>query len=479
MTWAFAERTASQAVSIVVAIVLARFLAPELFGVISIVTVLIAICDVFVIAGLGNALVQKKDADELDFSSILIFSFALSLFIYLIAYLSAKPIADFYEMPELNPVIKIMALRLPVASINSVQHAYVSRGMKFKLLFYVTLVGVFVSGVIGVFMAIWGYGVYSLVAQFMLNMIIDTILLLIVLKKTIRLKFSYSRLKKLLPFGLSIMLSELASTFGSNVRTMVIGKGFPAAQLAFYAKGNQFSTVLVSNVNSSLGRVLFPALVKQQDFDEAAQLSTRILQTSLFLLTPLLILIYVCADPLVKILYNAQWLGMIPYVQVLALSFILIPIQTTSLQRIMAAGKGRIYLIIQISKISIGLLLMFGAVIWFDDAIFVAYSTLLSSVVNTIIHFCANKRLFDQTISSQLNEVSRIAIINTLLVCLLLLLTPIDSMPILSLSVKLILGLVLYIVLCECLNSPVYPQLKRLSINIVKAKFCSNQTVGI
>lgn len=471
MSWAFAERFASQAVSIVVAIVLARFLAPELFGVVSIVTVLIAICDCFVIAGLGNALIQKKDADELDYSSILIFSFVLSIFIYLLAYISAEPIADFYQMPELDPVIKLMAIRLPVASINSVQHAYVSRKMKFKLLFYVTFVGVVISGIVGVLMAVLGYGVYALVGQFLLNMIIDTVLLFVVLKKTVRLRFSYERLKTLLPFGLSVMLSELASTFGSNVRTMVIGKGFPAAQLAFYAKGNQFSTVLVSNVNSSLGKVLFPALVKQQDqVEEAEKLSTRIMQTSLFLLTPLLILIYVCADPLVRILYNDQWLGMIPYVQVLALSFILIPIQTTSLQRIMAAGKGKEYLIIQITKISIGLVLMFGAVIFFDDAIFVAYSSLLSSIINTVIHFGANKLLFQQSITSQFGDISKIGLINIILVAALLLINPADKLPYLSLPVKIVACFAIYVALCECLKSPVYPQIKRLTINIVKTK---------
>lgn len=469
IAWAFAERFASQFVSIIVAIVLARFLAPEYFGVVSIVTVIIAICNVFVTGGFGNALIQKKDADALDFSTILIFSFIFSLFIYFLAYISAKPIADFYKMPELDPVIKLMALRLPVASINSVQQAYVSREMKFKLLFFVTVIGVVVSGAVGIIMAMIGYGVYALVGQFLLSMVMDTVLLSIALKKKVSLRFSYERLKKLFPFGFSVMLSELAGSLSDNVRTIVVGKGFSAAQLAFYAKANQFACVIVSNVNTAMGKVLFPALAKEQNQqEEVASMSKKILQTSLYVLTPLLILLTFCADSIVKILYNKDWYEMIPYIQVLALSYILVPIQTTSLQRIKANGLGKYYLIIQVIKISIGLALMFAAVAMYDDAIYVAYSYLLTSVINTGVHFIANKKLFQQTIMSQLIDVSKIGLLNILLVAGLLFATPLDIYPYLALGVKGLIAILLYILFSEKLHIPVYPQIKTIFLSRIK-----------
>lgn len=469
IAWAFAERFASQLVSIVVAIVLARFLAPEYFGVVSIVTVIIAICNVFVTGGFGNALIQKKNVDSLDFSTILIFSFVFSLFIYFLAYLSSKPIADFYKMPELEPVIQLMALRLPVASINSVQQAYVSREMKFKLLFFVTLIGVIISGAVGIIMAIMDYGVYALVGQFLLSMVMDTVLLAVALKQTLPLRFSFNRLKKLFPFGFSVMLSELAGSLGDNVRTIVVGKGFSASQLAFYAKANQFACVIVSNVNSAMGKVLFPALAKEQDQqEEAANMSKRILQTSLYVLTPLLILLAFCADSIVKILYTKDWYEMIPYIQVLALSYILVPIQTTSLQRIKANGLGKVYLTIQITKISIGLTLMFVAVAMFDDAIYVAYSFLLTSVINTGVHLYANKKLFLQTIMSQLSDVTLIGFLNILLVVGLLFAKPLDTYPYLALGVKGFVGIIFYVLLSEKLNIPVYPQIKKVFLSRIK-----------
>ena len=463
--WAFAERFSSQLVSIVVAIVLARFLAPEYFGTVAIVTVIIAICNVFVTGGFGNALIQKKDVDALDYSTILIFSFMFSLFIYLLAYISAKPIADFYKMPELIPVIQLMALRLPVAGINSVQHAYVSRKMMFKLLFFVTSIGVIISGAVGIVMAVLGYGIYALVGQFLLSMVLDTILLGIVLKKTIKLRFSFERLKILFPFGFSVMLSELAGSLGDNIRTIVVGKGFSASQLAFYGKANQFACVVVSNVNTALGKVLFPALAKEQEHvEEVALLSKRILQTSLYLLTPLLVILTFCADPIVKILYNSQWYEMIPYIQVLALSYAFVPIHTTSLQRIKANAMGKEYLMIQVVKIAIGLGLMFASVIMYDDAIYVAYSYLLSCFFNTLIHFIANKYYFEQTIASQLKDMSQILYINLFLAITLFLAHPLDEWPWVSLIIKGLLGLIIYLLLSNFMKIPIYSQLKSFTL---------------
>ena len=469
IVWAFAERFSSQLVSIIVAIVLARFLAPEYFGAVAIVTVIIAICNVFVTGGFGNALIQKKDVDELDYSTILIFSFAFSLFIYLLAFFSAKPIADFYKMPELVPVIQLMALRLPVAGINSVQHAYVSREMKFKLLFFVTSIGVVISGAVGILMAIFGYGIYSLVGQFLLSMILDTIILAVVLKKKVKLHFSFERLKKLFPFGFSVMLSELAGSLGDNIRTIVVGKGFSPAQLAFYGKANQFACVVVSNVNTALGKVLFPALAKEQEHEEeVAMLSKRILQTSLYLLTPLLVLLTFCADPIVKVLYNDQWYEMIPYIQVLALSYAFVPIHTTSLQRIKANGMGKEYLMIQVLKITIGLGLMFASVVLYDDAIYVAYSYLISCFINTIIHFVANKNYFGQSIFSQLKDISKIININILMAIALFLAFPLDKWPWVSLIVKSFLGISIYAILSNHIKYPIYCQLRNIALKKLK-----------
>ena len=153
LLWKFAERTGAQAITFILSIILARLLSPSDYGAIAILLVFISIADVFVNAGFGSALIQKKDADNLDFSSVFYFSFIFSIFIYLVIFLAAPFVANFYNMPILQPTLQVLALRIPVAAINSVQQAYVSRNMQFKKFFYSTLSGTAASAVVGIFMA--------------------------------------------------------------------------------------------------------------------------------------------------------------------------------------------------------------------------------------------------------------------------------------------------------------------------------------
>lgn len=466
--WAFGERFASQAISIIVSIVLARFLLPSQFGAIAIVTVIIAILNVFVTGGFGNALIQKIDADQLDYSTALVFSFIFSCLLFTLAYLSAKPIADFYEMPELVPVVRLMAIRLPVASINSIQQAYVAREMRFKLLFFVTLIGVVLSGAIGIIMAMTGFGIYALVAQYLLSMVSDTILIAIITKKTVPLKFSWERFKVLFPFGFSVMLSELVGSLVDNIRTIFIGKRYSAEQLAFYSKGHQFACVIVANVNTALGKVLFPALSKEQEDDSVVDnITDTVLQLSLFILVPLLILLTFCAPSLVDILYNDNWDSMVPYIQVLALSYILVPIQTTSLQRIKAMGYGRAYLVIQVIKISIVLSLIFYVLYTYDSAIYVAYSYLVASFISTGVHLIANKQLFNTGYRLQIRRLWKIFFASGITAVALFLFNLIKLPSLLNLFLNGVICCVFYLGTAYLIKLPVLGQ---FSIIIKKVK---------
>ena len=180
--WKFAERILAQIISLIVSIVLARLLLPENYGAISMVIVFITIANVFVTAGIPSALVQKKDASLDDFSAVFYFNLVFSIFIYFILFISAPYIAKFYEYPNLSSVLRFMGIRIIIASINSVQHAYVSRHMMFKKYFWSTLFGTLLSGVLGVGMAYAGFGVWALAAQYIINTCVDTIILFFTVK---------------------------------------------------------------------------------------------------------------------------------------------------------------------------------------------------------------------------------------------------------------------------------------------------------
>jgi len=203
--WKTAERILAQGVSFIVSIVLARILSPNDYGVVAIVLVFISLADVFVNSGFATALIQKRDADEVDFSTMFYCSLISSLIIYVILFVTAPLIAFFYENDFLTIVIRIFSLKIPLSTLNSIQHAYVSRHMLFKKFFWSTLFGTILSGVVGVVMALNGFGVWALIAQYFTNMIVDTVILSVTIEWRPKKLFSLKAAKGLMSYGWKIL----------------------------------------------------------------------------------------------------------------------------------------------------------------------------------------------------------------------------------------------------------------------------------
>ena len=177
LIWRFLERSGAQGVNFIVSIILARLLAPELYGTVALITVFTAILEIFVDSGMGNALIQKKDADDVDFSSVFYFNMVMCGVLYAGMYIAAPYIAQFYKNTELTSLIRVMSIVLIISGLKNVQQAYVSRTMQFKRFFFATLGGTIVSAVAGIWMAYAGYGVWALIAQNLVNKVIDTMVL--------------------------------------------------------------------------------------------------------------------------------------------------------------------------------------------------------------------------------------------------------------------------------------------------------------
>ena len=263
--WRFAERCGAQGIAFVVSIVLARLLAPEAYGIIALVTVFTNILNVFVDSGMGNALIQRKNADDTDFSTVFFFNMLLCTVLYMGMFVAAPWIAAFYKDPELTGVIRVLSLTLIISGVKNVQQAYVSRTMQFKKFFFSTLGGTIGSAVIGIAMAYAGFGVWALVAQQIFNQAVDTIILWITVKWRPKLKFSFKRLKKLFAYGWKLLVSSLLDTVYNNIRQVIIGKVYSSADLAYYNKGKHLPYLVITNVNVAIDSVLFPAISSKQD----------------------------------------------------------------------------------------------------------------------------------------------------------------------------------------------------------------------
>ena len=319
--WRFFERCGAQGVTFIVSIVLARILDPEVYGTVALVTIFTAIMQVFVDSGMGNALIQKKDADDLDFSSVFYFNLVMCSGLYLIMFIAAPFISGFYDIPELTPVIRVLSLVLIISGVKNVQQAYVSRNMLFKRFFFATLGGTLGAAAVGITMAYLGFGVWALVCQMLFNSAVDTIILWITVKWRPKRMFSLQRLKGLFSYGWKLLASSLLDTIYKDLRQLLIGKFYSKSDLAQYNRGKDFPKFIVSNINTSIDSVLLPTMSKVQDDKTAVRnMTRRAIKTSTYLMMPFMVGIAVCAEPLVSFLLTDKWL---PCVRLLSIRYIL------------------------------------------------------------------------------------------------------------------------------------------------------------
>lgn len=355
----FAERGLAKGIGFVLQLLLARLLLPEEYGVIALVTIVITICDVFVTYGFGNALVVNKDSDQLDFSTCFFFSIFLSVILFCIILLAAPSIAVFYKDESLTPILRVMALRIPLAAVNSVQHAYVSKHLRFKKFFFATLIGTIVSGVAAVIMAYKGCGVWSLVEQYLGNAFIDTVCLWIIVGWRPSRQFSLTRLKAIYSYGWKILAVGLIDTVYSRLRSLVIGRVYSSADLAYYNRGYNFPSFGMSLIKPTVESVFFPTLAKCSDNQSRMrQITRRVLQVSTYLISPLMVGLIVTARPLVLVLLTEKWLPCVPFLQIGCVANLFRCQQFINNCVVKASGRAGLLLKLDILKKCIGLVLL-------------------------------------------------------------------------------------------------------------------------
>ena len=392
--WRFAERCGAQGVSFIVSIVLARLLEPSVYGTIALVTVFTTILQVFVDSGLGTALIQKKDADDLDFSSVFYFNFTVCLVLYFGMFVSAPYIAKFYGDETLVPVIKVISLTLVISGVKNIQQAYVSRNMLFKRFFFSTIGGTIASAFVGIFMAYIGMGVWALVAQQLSNATIDTIILWVTVKWKPKRMFSWKRVKELLSYGWKLLVSALLETVYNNLRNLVIGKLYSSADLAYYNQGDKFPKLIVTNINTSIDSVLLPTMASAQDDSARVKnMTRRAIKTSTYIMAPLMIGLAFCANTIVELVLTEKWLPCVPFLQIFCITYMFYPVHTANLNAIKAMGKSDIFLKLEIIKKIVGMALLLSTM-WFG-VMAMAYSLLVSCVLNQIINSWPNKKLLN------------------------------------------------------------------------------------
>ncbi|MBQ7868349.1 MAG: lipopolysaccharide biosynthesis protein [Clostridia bacterium] len=400
------ESVGMQLVSFIVNILLARLLTPGDYGVLGMLTVFIAISQVFVQSGLNTALIQKKEVDDVDISSVFYVSLGIAAALYVLLFACAPLIAAYFSMPELKPALRVLALVLLPGALVSVQSAVIARQMAFRRQMLCSLSATALSGTVGVTMALCGAGYWALVAQQLTNQFSLAVLLLIAVKWRPVLQFSWQKVRGHIRFGWKLLVSSLLDTGYVNLRSAVIGKRYNEEALGFYTRGRQFPELLMNAVNGSIQSVMLPVLAeKQDDRERMKQMMRRSVMVSSFLVLPMMAGLAAVAKPLISLLLTDKWLPCVPFLQILAIDYAFYPIHTANLQAINAMGRSDVFLKLELIKKSYGIAVLAITVFLFDSVYAIAWGAVVSTLLSALVNASPNRKLLGYGYLEQMKDV--------------------------------------------------------------------------
>lgn len=448
LLWKFSERIGVQLFQFFIQIILARLLLPKDFGLIVLVVIFITIANVFVQNGFNSALIQKKQTDYIDYSTVFFVNIFVAILIYIILFLISPMLALFFEMPLLEDTLKILSLTVFLGAVSSVQNAILTKQMQFRKQFMSSLVSIVISGIIGVWMAFEGYGVWALVAQQLLSQTIIVIVLFFIVDWRPQFIFSLQRAKVLFSFGWKMLVSSLIDVIYTNSRSLVIGKMYTPDMLAYYNRGEQLPSLIVNNINGSIQSVIFPALSAYQDDKEKVKsIVRRAVTLSSFAVFPMMAGLAASAESVVELLLTDKWLEAVPFVQIACLYFAFWPVHTANLQAISALGRSDIFLKLEIIKKAVGISILLFTI---QHGIYaIVFGLVVGNIVSLFINMTPNKKLLGYTYLDQFKDILPTLFISILMFVMVFALNGLQVSVIIKLALQLISGVVIYIVLAK------------------------------
>lgn len=451
MIWTFMERIGTKVVQFALQLLLARLLVPEDYGLCALLLAFINIATVFVNSGLNTALIQKKEADSLDFSSVLYLSLSISVIIYVILFFSSPLIADFFNDNRLSLLMRVLAVTLIIGAFNSVQLSVLTRNMQFRKLFIANLLGMIVSAIISIVMAMNGFGVWSIVIQYLINRLVVTLALFALVRWMPKLEFSWIRIKSLFSFGWKCMTTTFLSTIVTDIYTAVVGKFYPKSQLGVYDTGNKIPATISETFSSSLGNVLFPAFSKlQNDIPQLRAIVAKSNKISSFLIAPIMFAIIASAHPIISILLTDKWIGAVPFLQMACLLYALYPLHIANISAISAIGRSDVTLRCEIQKKIVDL--SFLALMVNFSIYWVALGRVLTSFVSLWINMRPNKKFLQYDVWQQIVDIIPTFIIAVVMCASMFLVDLFELSIVIELTTKILIGLIVYLLLSYMFN---------------------------
>lgn len=462
--WSFIDSFADVGMQFIVGIILARILSPREYGLIGMLTVFIAVSQSFIDSGFSNALIQKKKCSQDDYSTVFIFNLVISLFCYIILFVFSGYISAFYNEPILKPLIQVLGIGLVINSFGLIQRTILTKEINFKTQTKITIIASLGSGAVSLFLAIKGFGVWSLVALTLVRYGMTSLFLWIWSNWKPKLIFSQNSFKALFSFGSKILLSGLIDTIYKNIYYLIIGKFFSAKELGFYTRADHFKNWPSNYITTIIQRVTFPVLSTiQDDLPQLKEYYTKIIRASMLITFTLMLGMAAIARPMVIALIGEKWLPSVIYLQMLCFVGMFYPLHAINLNMLKVQGRSDLFLKLEIMKKSLAVPVIFIGIFWGIKVMIVGM------MVNTIIAYYLNSYWSGRKIGYPMKEQIKdilpsfwLALILSIIVYLLGILLPFASHWILLLQIPA--GAVIFFLFCETTRFKDYISLKELVI---------------
>lgn len=469
LTWSFIDNLAGSGVSFITGIILARLLSPSDFGIVGMVTIILAFANTIIDSGFSVGLIRKVICSDAEYSTVFFFSVAMSIFIYCIIFLTAPYVAFFFNEDQLIQILRVLGLVIIIDSFSIIQKVLLIRNIDFKRQTIISISSSILSGIIGIYSAISGLGVWSLVYQIISRQIIILILFWVLTKWYPVFIFSLTIFKEMFSFGSKILLSGLVATLQNNIYYLFIGRYFSTTNLGYYTRAEQFNAIVTGNLTGTLERVFFPVLASIQEDEKRLKATLKkVTRTSFFVTYFALISLAVVAEPLIYILIGQKWETSIIYLQLICLSSIFLPLNAVNLNILKIKGRSDLILQLQIIKTLLIIPNIIVGIYWGITAM------LLARILITFISFLLNSqysgRLMNYSLQEQFFDIKPYLIILSLIAIIMYAFSFIEISNYLKIIGQILIGGTLFFFLFERFKFHEYLEIKFLILNYIKGK---------
>ena len=462
--WSAIERFSTQGVTFFVQIILARLLSPRDYGIIGMLAVFIQIAQVFVDSGFANALIQKKECNNKDYSTVFYLNLGISVLFFFILFVCAPYIALFYNEPILEKVTRVLSITLLLNAIPIVPRTILVKKVDFRSQSYISLIGAVLSGAIGIYLAYKGFGVWALVWQQISNSIIQLILYFIVTHWWPAYIFSKQSFRELFSFGSKLLASSLISSLYKNLYSIIIGKKFSSVELGYYTRAEQIAMFPSSNLGNIIGRVAYPVFSKIQDDNEMlCNAYRKMIRLSSFIIFPLMVGLIALAEPFIICVLTDKWQDMTIILQILCLDWMLDHLSILNLNLLFVKGRSDLALRLEIIKKVIAVVILiitlpFGLVA-------MCWGRVLYSVIATLINSYYTKSLIGLSIVRQLNDIKVVFVLSLVMGVIVYAVNMSISNSLLQLIVGFFVGAFSYSVMICLFSKSLLAEVKGLKRN--------------